>query len=180
MDKILEAIANNIIVFGAFLVPIGIVAVSSYFSHKRLELVHRERMAAIEKGLPPMGDLPDPDKQERERKKQEEGRKSPPDYLRTALFWLCPGLGMVAFSLVALEEVMPGDPTADFGRVRVVRRRRCGVPGNPPGGAGPQTHRLTIEFHAQVFGPGASGVRRGVPRTGGRRWTGGGRQGRIG
>lgn len=107
MDKILEAIANNIIVFGAFLVPIGIVAVSSYFSHKRLELVHRERMAAIEKGLPPMGDLPDPDKQERERKKQEEGRKSPPDYLRTALFWLCPGLGMVAFSLVALEEVMP-------------------------------------------------------------------------
>ena len=31
MDKLFEAIASNIIVFGAFLVPIGIVAVTSYF-----------------------------------------------------------------------------------------------------------------------------------------------------
>jgi len=88
-------------------VPIGIVAVTSYFSHKRLELIHRERLAAIEKGLPPMGELPDPDKEDRERRKQEEEQKSPPDYLRTALFWLCPGVGMVAFSLIALEEVLP-------------------------------------------------------------------------
>jgi hypothetical protein len=107
MDKLFEAIANNIIVLGAFLVPIGIVAVTSYFSHKRLELIHRERLAAIEKGLPPIGNLPDPQKEERERKEQEEEQKSPPDYLRTALFWLCPGVGMVAFSLIALEDVLP-------------------------------------------------------------------------
>jgi hypothetical protein len=107
MDKLFEAIANNIIILGAFLVPIGIVAVTSFFAHKRLELVHRERMAAIEKGLPPMGELPDPDKEDRERRKQEEDRKSPPDYLRTALFWLCPGVGMVGFSLIALDDMIP-------------------------------------------------------------------------
>ena len=107
MDKLFEAIANNIIVLGAFLVPIGIVAVTSYFSHKRLELIHRERIAASEKGLPPMGTLPDPQKEERERKAQEEAQKPPTDYLRTALFWLCPGVGMVAFSLVALADVLP-------------------------------------------------------------------------
>ena len=107
MDKLLEAIANNIIVLGAFLVPIGIVGVTSYFAHKRLEMVHRERLAAIEKGLPPSGELPDPEKEERQRKEQEEGRKSPVDYLQTGLFWLCPGAGMVAFSLVAMADVNP-------------------------------------------------------------------------
>jgi hypothetical protein len=107
IDKLFDAIANNIIVLGAFLVPIGIVAVTSYFSHKRLELIHRERLAAIEKGLPPIGNLPDPQKEERETKAQEEAQKSPPDYLRTALFWLCPGVGMVAFSLIALQDVLP-------------------------------------------------------------------------
>ena len=108
MDKVFEAIANNIIVFGAFLVPIGIVAVTSYFSHKRLELVHRERMAAIEKGLAPPGDLPDPEKEERARKDEEDARKSPPDYLRTGLFWLCPGAAVVIFSLVFLADVHAG------------------------------------------------------------------------
>jgi hypothetical protein len=109
MDKVLEAIANNIIVIAACLVPVGIVAVTSYFSHKRLELVHRERMAAIEKGLVPLGELPDPDKEDRQRRKEEdEARKSPPDYLRTGLFWLCPGAGVVVFSLVFLADVHAG------------------------------------------------------------------------
>ena len=107
MDKLLEAIANNIIVFGAFLVPIGIVAVTSYFSHKRLELIHRERMAAIEKGMVPPGELPDPGKEEEKRQK-EEARKTPPDYLRTGLFWLCPGAGLVIFSLMFLADVHAG------------------------------------------------------------------------
>jgi hypothetical protein len=107
MDKLLEAIANNIIVLGALLVPIGIVGVTSYFRHKRLEMIHRERLAAIEKGLPPAGDLPDPEEEERKQKQEEEARKSPIDYLRTGLFWLCPGLGLVAFSIVALNDVLP-------------------------------------------------------------------------
>jgi uncharacterized protein DUF6249 len=108
MDKLFEAIANNIIVLGAFMVPIGIVAVTSYFSHKRLELVHRERLAAIEKGIVPPGELPDPEKEDRERKAQEEGRKSPPDYLQAGLFWLCPGVGLVIFSLVFLADMPAG------------------------------------------------------------------------
>jgi Domain of unknown function (DUF6249) len=103
MDKLLEAIANNIIVIAAFMVPIGITAVSSYFSHKRLEMIHRERIAAIEKGMVPPGDLIDPQKAER---KQKEGEKAAPNYLRRGIFWLCPGLGLVAFSLVAMEDVM--------------------------------------------------------------------------
>jgi hypothetical protein len=103
MDKFFEALANNIIVLGAFMVPIGIVAVNSYFSHRRLELIHRERMAAIEKGLPPVGDLPDPHQEQR---KEEEGAKTPPDYLKRGLFWLLPGGGMVVFSLIALEDLM--------------------------------------------------------------------------
>ena len=60
MDKVFEAIAGNIIVLAVFLVPICIVGITSYFSHKRLELVHRERLAAIEKGMMPPGRLTDP------------------------------------------------------------------------------------------------------------------------
>jgi hypothetical protein len=103
MDKLLEAIANNIIVIAAFMVPIGITAVSSYFSHKRLEMIHRERIAAIEKGMMPPGDLIDPEKEERQKK---EGEKAAPNYLRRGIFWLCPGLGVVVFTLVAMEGVM--------------------------------------------------------------------------
>lgn len=105
MDKLFEAIANNIIVIAALLVPIGIVAVTSYFKHKRLEMIHRERLTALEKGILPPGELPDPEKEEHERRETEEGRKSPPDYLRTGLFWLCPGAGLVLFSLVFLADV---------------------------------------------------------------------------
>jgi len=105
MDRLFEAIANNIIVLGAFLVPIGIVAVTSYFRHQRLEMIHRERLAAIAKGLQPPGELPDPEKEEKEWKREEEAHKPRPDYLRTGLFWLCPGGGLVAFCVVALRDV---------------------------------------------------------------------------
>ena len=108
MDKVLDAIANNIVVLGAFLVPIGIVAVNSFFGHRRLEMIHNERMAAIAKGMVPPGDLPDPHKEERDQQRQENGGKAPIDYLRTGLFWLCPGAGLVAFSLVALADMPPG------------------------------------------------------------------------
>jgi Domain of unknown function (DUF6249) len=103
MDKLLEAIAGNIIVIAAFMVPVAITAVTSYFSHKRLEMIHRERIAAIEKGMMPPGELVDPDKEERQKS---EGEKAPPDYLRTGLFWFCPGAGMVAFCLVAMQDIM--------------------------------------------------------------------------
>jgi hypothetical protein len=102
MDKLFEAIANNIIVIASFMVLIGIVAVTSYFSNRRLELVHRERMAFLEKGLVPPGDLKDPEPDERE-----EGKKLPPNYLRRGLFWLIPGGGLVAFSLIALQDIIP-------------------------------------------------------------------------
>ena len=59
MDKLFDAIAGNIIILGAFLVPIGIVGITSYFKHKRLELIHLERIAAIQKVIIPPGQLPD-------------------------------------------------------------------------------------------------------------------------
>jgi hypothetical protein len=104
MDKFWDAIAGNIIAIAAFMVPIGIVAVTSYFSHKRLELVHRERMAAIERGILPPGQLTDPEPQESET----EGGKPAPNYLRRGLFWFCPGAGLVAFSIVFLSDVHAG------------------------------------------------------------------------
>lgn len=100
MDKFWDVIANNIIAIAAFMVPIGIVWVTSYFGHKQLELVHRERMAAIERGLMPPGELGDSEKKESPKADEET-----PNYLRRGLFWLCPGLGLVAFSLIALGEV---------------------------------------------------------------------------
>jgi hypothetical protein len=104
MDKFWDVIAGNFIAIAAFMVPVGIVGISSYFSHKRLELVHRERMAAIERGILPPGELTDQQKEERE----EEGEKSAPNYLRYGLFWLCPGAGAVVFSLLFLSDVHPG------------------------------------------------------------------------
>ena len=108
MDKLFDAIAGNIIILGAFLVPIGIVGITSYFKHKRLELIHLERIAAIQKGIIPPGQLPDPDKEEDERKQQQDVNKPPTDYLQAGLFWLCPGAGLVAFSLLFLTDVPAG------------------------------------------------------------------------
>jgi len=105
MDKFWDAIAGNIIAIAAFMVPIGIVAVTSFFKHKRLELVHQERMAAIARGIMPPGQLTDPEDREQEK---EEGGKPAPNYLRRGLFWLCPGAGLVAFSLVFLADVSAG------------------------------------------------------------------------
>jgi uncharacterized membrane protein HdeD (DUF308 family) len=102
MDKFWDALASNMIVLGAFMVPVGIVAVTSYFSHKRTELIHRERMASIEKGMMPAGPFPDAEKDEEE---EAEGPKAPPDYLRRGIFWLCPGAALVAFCILFLSEV---------------------------------------------------------------------------
>jgi len=101
MDKFLAALSENMIFVMVMLVPISIVAITSYFGHKRTEMIHRERMAAIEKGMLPPGELKDPENEERE---QEQGAKPAPSYLRRGLFWLIPGGGMVAFSLVFLGE----------------------------------------------------------------------------
>jgi hypothetical protein len=101
MDKVLSALSENMVFFAVMLVPISIVAITSYFGHKRTEMVHRERMAAIERGLLPPGQLTDPEKEEIE----EAGAKPAPNYLRRGLFWLCPGGGMVAFCLLFLGDV---------------------------------------------------------------------------
>jgi Domain of unknown function (DUF6249) len=85
-------------------VPISIVAITSYFGHKRTEMMHRERMAAIEKGMLPPGELPDPQKEER----QDDSAKPAPNFLRRGLLWLCPGGGMVAFSILFLADVPMG------------------------------------------------------------------------
>jgi len=107
MDRLWDALANNILMIAIFMVPVGIVGITSYFSHKRLELVHRERMAAIEKGLTPPGQLADPQEEE-EREQEEDGRKSPPNYLHRGLFYLCPGLAIVAFSILFLSDMPAG------------------------------------------------------------------------
>ena len=104
MDKFWDVVASNFILLAAFMVPIGVVGITSYFGHKRLEMVHRERMAAIEKGLMPPGQLTDPEEKEHE----EESAKSAPNYLRRGLFWFCPGAGLVAFSLLFLTETPIG------------------------------------------------------------------------
>jgi len=40
----------------AILMPIGIIAVVGHFKNKEREMIHRERMAALEKGLQPPAD----------------------------------------------------------------------------------------------------------------------------
>jgi hypothetical protein len=101
MEKLIDAIGGNIITIAAIMVPIAIVAITSYFGHKRTEMIHRERLAAIEKGLPLTGELPDPEKHE------PEPPKTPPNFLHRGLFWLCPGAGAVVFSLVYLGDTLP-------------------------------------------------------------------------
>jgi hypothetical protein len=104
MMDILNDLGGNVIPIVAILMPVGIVGITSYFGHKRTELVHRERMAAIERGLMPKGTLG-----EAEREEDEAGEaNSAPNYLRRGLFWFCPGAGMVAFSLLFLSDVPLG------------------------------------------------------------------------
>jgi len=94
MEKVFEALSQNLIFVVMLFVPISIVGITSYFGHKRTEMVHRERMAAIEKGILPPGELTDPEEKQRDEEKQEA-----PNLLRRGLFWICPGAGTVAFSL---------------------------------------------------------------------------------
>jgi hypothetical protein len=91
-----------------FAVPIAIVWITSYFGHKRTEMIHQERMAAIARGIMPAGTLRDPEEEEHERREEREGTKTPPNLLRQGLFWLCPGLGLVAFSLLSLADLDAG------------------------------------------------------------------------
>jgi hypothetical protein len=106
MDRFLSVIGENFVFFVVMLVPISIVAITSYFGHKRTEMVHRERMAAIEKGLLPPGQLTDPEKEKEEHRDQTAGPA--PNYLRRGLFWLFPGGGMVAFSLLLMGDAPMG------------------------------------------------------------------------
>src|SRR5271157_2621518 len=104
MDKFWIDFSANLPIIAVMMVPICIVAVTSYFGHKRTEMVHRERMAAIERGLLPPGQLTDTEKEEH----ADEGAKPAPNYLRRGLFWLFPGGGMVAFSLLLMGDAPMG------------------------------------------------------------------------
>jgi len=104
MDKFWEIIGPNFVFVVVMMVPISIVAITSYFGHKRTEMIHRERMAAIEKGMMPPGELKDPG----EDKSDDDAAKPAPNFLRYGLFWLCPGAGAVAFSLLFLGDVHAG------------------------------------------------------------------------
>jgi hypothetical protein len=68
-------------------VPIIIIGLVAYFSHQSREMLHRERMAALERGLPP------PDEPPRNSGPQVSSR----DYLLRGLVWLFVGLGLLAF-----------------------------------------------------------------------------------
>lgn len=68
-------------------VPIIIIGLVAYFSHLSREMLHRERMAALEKGLPP------PAEPARDSRKQLSSR----DCLLRGLVWLFVGLGLLAF-----------------------------------------------------------------------------------
>jgi hypothetical protein len=69
----------------AILLPIGIMAVIGHFKNKEREMIHRERMLAMEKGLQPPAD-PGPSVFAR----REPGPRS---YLLRGLVWLFVGLG---------------------------------------------------------------------------------------
>ncbi len=72
----------------AILMPIGIIAVVAHFKGKEREMIHRERMAALEKGLqPPVESEPS----------AFSGRPpAPRNYLLRGLVWLFVGLGILA------------------------------------------------------------------------------------
>jgi NADH:ubiquinone oxidoreductase subunit 3 (subunit A) len=65
---------------------LGVIIAGMYFGHKRSELRHRERMAAIEKGI----ELP----------AQTAPLPTPSAYLMRGLIWLIVGLGMAFFFIV--------------------------------------------------------------------------------
>jgi hypothetical protein len=72
----------------AILMPIGIIGVVSHFKGKEREMIHRERMAALEKGLQPPVD-PEPSGSLRR-------HHGPRNYLLRGLVWLFIGLGLLA------------------------------------------------------------------------------------
>lgn len=70
------------------LVPIGIIAVVAHFKNKEREMIHRERMAALDKGLQPPVELgPSPFSRH---------PHGPRNYLLRGLVWLFVGLGVLA------------------------------------------------------------------------------------
>ena len=67
-----------------------------YFEYRKTKLLHLERMAAIERGLPPIGAY--------------DGRPLAPwNYFRRGTLWLLPGLGLSLFTWL-----IAGDPTSGW------------------------------------------------------------------
>ena len=89
----------------AILMPIGIIAVVGHFKNKEREMIHRERMAALEKGLQPPAD---PGSSVFTRR--EPGSRN---YLLHGLIWLFVGLGALASMYLfraSWEEHLPHGP----------------------------------------------------------------------
>ena len=84
----------------AILMPVGIIAVLAHFKTKEREMIHRERMLAMEKGLqPPPEPFPNGARllQDAATRAMEKGLRTPPrDLLFRGLLWLAIGIGALA------------------------------------------------------------------------------------
>ncbi|MGO9097268.1 MAG: DUF6249 domain-containing protein [Bryobacteraceae bacterium] len=97
----------------AILLPIGILAVIGHFKNKEREMIHRERMLAMEKGLQPPIDAREMTHREILTALQRDPRSGGRNYLLHGLIWLFVGLGALASMYLfrgSWEERVPHGP----------------------------------------------------------------------
>jgi hypothetical protein len=80
----------------AILLPVGIIAVIGYFKNKEREMIHRERMVAMEKGLQPPPDIGEMPPREVLQAVEKLTQARPRNCLLRGLIWLFVGLGAFA------------------------------------------------------------------------------------
>jgi hypothetical protein len=107
------SILVTVIITGAFL-----ISWSLYLRYKRRELVHRERMAALEKGL---------DLALSSNTLGSEGLWTPRIYLLRGMIWLFTGIALTAF-LIGLNESMRYWDNPEDRLERIAHLRNLGVP----------------------------------------------------
>jgi hypothetical protein len=108
--------ALGVFIFGGLIAII--VGTNLFYRHKRAELVHQERMAAIERGVEfPIDVTP----------------RNPMDpirrYLLSGMIWLFSGAALAVF-LVALSATLPHHPAASIQerQARIEELRKLGAP----------------------------------------------------
>jgi hypothetical protein len=84
----------------AILMPVAIVGISLYFRNREREMIHRERLLAMEKGLQPPVDAAPVAFGRHEHGHRERGQR---DYLLRGLILLFIGLGAFGFMFVSPE-----------------------------------------------------------------------------